>query len=70
VDVLVVAALKIEYEATRAAGSGGYANNPGVSSWTDQGTDTTVPYILVAVIRDLLEAAQGVERPANSSVTP
>jgi nucleoside phosphorylase len=46
VDVLIIAALKIEYDAARDAASAGYAGNPGVSVWVEQGLETTVPFIL------------------------
>jgi nucleoside phosphorylase len=46
VDVLIITALKIEYDAARDAGSAGYAANPGVSSWEDQGLETPVPFLL------------------------
>jgi nucleoside phosphorylase len=44
-DVLIIAALKEEFEAARAAGLAGYAGNPGVSAWKDQDLATPVPYL-------------------------
>jgi hypothetical protein len=45
VDVLIIAALKIEYDAVLNAGSAGQLGNPGVSFWEDQGRETPVPFV-------------------------
>ena len=45
VDVLIVTALKEEYEAAREAGLRGYAGNPGVAAWEDRGLETP-PYLI------------------------
>lgn len=45
VDVLIIAALKIEYEAALNAALTGHSRNPGVASWEDQGRDTPVPFV-------------------------
>jgi nucleoside phosphorylase len=45
VDVLIIAALKIEYDAVLNVGLAGQLGNPGVSSWQDQGRETTVPFV-------------------------
>lgn len=43
-DVLIVAALKSEYDALRQAASAGYADHPGVTRWAEDGHDSPVPY--------------------------
>lgn len=45
-DVLVITALRSEYEATRTVGLSGYADNPGVVSWKHQGRETPTPFVL------------------------
>lgn len=44
-DVLIITALQEEYEAARRAGSTGFGNNPGVSSWASYDADSSAPYI-------------------------
>ena len=46
VDVLIITALKEEYEAARKAGLRGYADNPGIESWGERDSGTPTPYIL------------------------
>ena len=46
VDVLIITALKEEYEAARDAGLSGYADNPGIAAWEDRDSDTPPPYII------------------------
>lgn len=44
IDVLIVTALKDEYEAARDAAGRGYGPHPGVSVWADGGLETPVPF--------------------------
>jgi nucleoside phosphorylase len=46
VDVLIVTALKEEYEAARDAGLRGYADNSGIKAWGDRDPKTPMPYII------------------------
>jgi nucleoside phosphorylase len=45
-DVLVITALKEEYEAARDAGLRGFADNPGIAAWEDRDRETAAPYII------------------------
>jgi nucleoside phosphorylase len=46
IEVLIVTALKKEYEAARAVCLAGYAGNPGVASWDERDRETPTPYLL------------------------
>ena len=46
VDVLIIAALKEEYEAAREVGIRGYAGNPGIEAWEDRDLETPTPYVV------------------------
>lgn len=46
IDVLIVTALKSEYQAALDVGSVGYLQHPGVSSWSSRGTETPTPFVL------------------------
>lgn len=46
VDVLIITALKEEYEAAQEAGLRGYADNPGIAAWEDRDLETPTPYVV------------------------
>jgi nucleoside phosphorylase len=46
VDVLIITALKEEYEAARDAGLRGYADNSGIAAWEDRDPRTPTTYII------------------------
>jgi nucleoside phosphorylase len=46
VDVLIVAALRMEFEAARAAGSSPAGGGTGVQEWVEQDPDGSTPYLL------------------------
>lgn len=48
VDVLIVTALKEEYDAAREAGATPCAGNPGIAEWQPRDVDTPTPYLLGA----------------------
>jgi nucleoside phosphorylase len=70
VDVLLVTALQIEMEAARTAGSRGYANHPGVNSWTVEATESMVPYSVGAYrLSDGSQISIALARPTRMGIS-
>ncbi|WP_128428471.1 TIR domain-containing protein [Streptomyces cyaneus] len=66
VDALVITALKDEYDAARAAGSAGYADNPGVMAWEERERESTTPYLVGKyLLADGSHMTVGLARPTR-----
>ena len=52
VDVLIVTALKEEYDAAREAGKAAQGRGSGIASWEERGKGTPTPYLFGEYIVD------------------
>ncbi|MBL1105011.1 TIR domain-containing protein [Streptomyces sp. 5-8] len=70
VDVLIITALKEEYEAARAAGSAGYAGHPGVAAWEEREPESLTPYLVgTYVLADGSRMTVALARPTRMGAT-
>ncbi|MFD5056025.1 TIR domain-containing protein [Streptomyces tendae] len=70
VDVLIITALKEEYEAARAAGSAGYAGHPGVGAWEEHESESLIPFLVgTYVMADGRSMTVALARPTRMGAT-
>lgn len=70
VDVLIITALKEEYEAARAAGSAGYAGHPGVAAWEEHESESLLPFLVgTYVLADGRSMTVALARPTRMGAT-
>lgn len=70
VDVLIITALKEEYEAARTAGLAGYAGHPGVAAWEEREPESLTPYLVgTYVLADGSRMTVALARPTRMGAT-